>query len=109
MQEVRKMGELPHARWTRGGFSRRSGMRSTASRRVKTDPLEREIEAALQPGRFIRYGDAWSFADALNRLERKIAKLALDAPARAVALYETFLAGSYAKVEGLHSSSGGSG
>ena len=28
-------------------------MRSTLSRRVKTDPLEREIEAALQPGRFL--------------------------------------------------------
>jgi hypothetical protein len=84
-------------------------MRSTASRRVKTGPLEREIEAALQPGRFIGYGDAWSFAEPLNRLERKIAKLALDAPARAVALYETFLAGSYAKVEELDDSSGGFG
>ncbi len=70
-------------------------------RRTKTDLLEEEIEAALQPGCFIKYGAGWSFVEGLDRVEDKIARLVRSAPARAVALYETFLAGSYEKAEEL--------
>jgi hypothetical protein len=79
-------------------------------RRVTTtDPLEHEIEAALEPGHFIEYAAAWSFVEGLDRLEDKIAKLVRSTPARAVALYETFLAGAYQKAEELDDSSGNFG
>ena len=75
-------------------------------RATKTDPLEQEIEAALQPGSFIKYGGGWAFVEGLDRAEEKIASLVRSEPARAVALYETFLAGCYAKAEELDDSSG---
>jgi hypothetical protein len=78
-------------------------------RSTKTDPLEREIGEALQPGSFIKYGAGWSFIEGLERAEEKIARLVRSAPARAVALYETFLAGCYEKAEELDGSSGNFG
>jgi len=78
-------------------------------RATKTDPLEQEIEAALQPGSFIKYGAGWSFVEGLDRVEEKIARLVGSAPAHAVALYETFLAGCYEKAEELDDSSGNFG
>ena len=78
-------------------------------RPTKADPLEHEIESALQPGYFIKYGAGWSFVEGLDRVEEKIAKLVCGSPARAVALYETFLAGSYQKAEELDDSSGNFG
>jgi hypothetical protein len=78
-------------------------------RPTKMDPFEQEIEAALQPGYFIKYGAGWPFVEGLDRVEDKIAKLVPSAPARAIALYETFLAGGYEKAEELDSSSGNFG
>jgi hypothetical protein len=76
-----------------------------ARRPTKADPVEQEIEAALQPGCFIKYGAGWSFVEGLDGVEDKIAKLVRSAPARAVALYATFLAGCYEKAEELDDSS----
>ena len=76
---------------------------------TKTDPLEREIEVVLHPGHFISHGAGWSFVEGLERVEERIAKLVPNVPARAVALYETFLAGSYEKAEELDDSSGNFG
>jgi len=33
------------------------------AKRKQTDPLEKAIEAALSPGRFISYNAAWSFVE----------------------------------------------
>jgi len=78
-------------------------------RATKADPLEQEIEAAFQPGYFIKYGAGWSFVEGLDRVAEKIAKLVRGSPARAVALYETLLAGAYQKAEELDDSSGNYG
>ena len=75
----------------------------------RPDPLEHAIEAALEPGQFIRYGAGWSFVDGLEQVEQRIAKLVRGAPARAVALYETFLAGAFQKAEEVDGSSGNFG
>ncbi len=37
----------------------------------KADPLEQEIEAALQPGYFIKYGAGWSFVEGPQTIARK--------------------------------------
>src|SRR5436309_103062 len=85
-------------------------MKSRPPRRATgTDLIEQEIEAALQPGAFIKYGAGWPFVEGLERVEKKIAELVRKAPARAVALYETFLAGCYEKAEELDDSSGNFG
>jgi len=73
------------------------------------DRIEEAIEAVLQPGRFIAYGAAWSFVDSVEKVEAQIAKLVRTSPARAVALYETFIAGCYEKVEEIDDSSGSFG
>jgi hypothetical protein len=75
-------------------------------RPTKVDPLEQEIAVALQPDDFITDGAAWSFVEELERVEEKLAALGHSEPARSVALYETFLAGSYEKAEELDDSSG---
>lgn len=72
----------------------------------KADPFEREIEAALQPGSFVRYGAAWPFVEGLEQIEATIAKLVRGSPARAAALYEIFLAGCYEKAEEIDDSGG---
>lgn len=85
-------------------------MKPTPPRRpTKMDPLEQEIEAALQPGSFIKHGAGWPFVEGLDHVEDKITKLVPSAPARVVALYETFLAGCYEKAEELDDSSGNFG
>jgi tetratricopeptide (TPR) repeat protein len=73
------------------------------------DPLEHAIEEALEPGRFIRYGAGGPFVEGLERVEQRIAKLVRGAPARAVMLYETFLAGAFQKAEEVGDSSGNFG
>lgn len=84
-------------------------MKAPPRRPANADPLEQEIEDALQPGCFINYGSGWSFVEGLDRVEEKIANLVGSAPARAVALYEAFLAGSYEKAEEFDDSSGNFG
>ena len=67
---------------------------SGASRRV-TDRLEREIEAALDPGRFVSDGACFCFVGDLEEVEAEVAKLVEAAPARAIVLYEVFRAACY--------------
>lgn len=75
----------------------------------KADPIEQEIERALQPGRFISDWHCSSFVDPLFHIAEKIGALVTADPARAVGLYEAFLAGCFAKAEELDDSSGGFG
>jgi hypothetical protein len=64
------------------------------------------IEDAFQPGRFIPYHAGYSFVSNLRRAADEIAKLVASEPARAVTLYETFLAGCNAKAEEIDDSDG---
>ncbi len=74
--------------------------------RKRRDPLDRIIEAALQPGRVVGWNEGFSFVSALRECEAEIAKLTASQPARAVALYETFLAACNAKAEETDDSDG---
>ncbi len=81
----------------------------TRKRRPKGDPIEHEIELVLNPGAFISYDACFSFVSDLDEVATKIAKLLSSDPARAVTLYETFLAACYMKIEELDDSSGSFG
>jgi len=81
----------------------------TRRRRPQGDPIEHEIELALNPGAFIPYGASFSFVSELDEVAAKMAKLISSDPARAVILYETFLAACYVKIEELDDSSGSFG
>ena len=81
----------------------------TRKTRGKRDPVEREIEVALNPGAFISDRACFSFVSDLHQMATRIAKLTEGEPSRAVPLYETFLAGCYEKVEQLDDSSGSFG
>jgi hypothetical protein len=72
----------------------------------RRDPMEEMIEKAFQPGRFIHYNEGYSFVSDLRRAAEEIAKLVASEPARAVVLYETFLAGCNAKAEEIDDSDG---
>jgi hypothetical protein len=76
---------------------------------MKRDPIERRIEEALNPGAFIGDRACFSFVSGLEVVAGSIRGLIKTEPARATALYETFLAGCYAKAEELHDSSGSFG
>jgi hypothetical protein len=52
----------------------------------RADRSEQAIEAALQPGRFISHGAAWSFIDDLKKVEAQIATFVRASPSQAVAL-----------------------
>jgi hypothetical protein len=78
----------------------------TARSGHRPDPIEEEIEKALRPGRFIDYSADRLFIDGLQEVEAKIAKRVRWTPSRAVALYEAFLAGCYAKANEIDGSSG---
>ncbi len=70
------------------------------------DPMTKEIEHALKPGRFIDYHASWDFVDSLENVKTKIDALIKNGEAqRAVSLYEIFLAGCYEKAEELDDSS----
>jgi tetratricopeptide (TPR) repeat protein len=71
--------------------------------------MERLIESALMPGRFISYHADFSFVEELDTVEKQLAKLISTDPAQAVSLYETFLAGCYEKAEEIDGSSGSFG
>ncbi len=81
----------------------------TRKPRRKSDPIEREIELALDPGGFIPDRACFSFVRDLEEIAASIANLMQRDPARAIILYETFLAGCYEKVEELDDSSGSFG
>jgi hypothetical protein len=77
--------------------------------RTKMDPFEREIELAFEPGTFIPDGMCFSFVRGLAQIASKIDTMVSSEPARAMVLYETFLAGCYQKADDLDDSSGGFG
>jgi hypothetical protein len=81
----------------------------TRKARSKVDPIEQEIELTLNPGAFIPDRACYSFVSDLDKVAAKIAKLIASDPSRAVALYETFLAACYLKIEELDDSSGSFG
>jgi hypothetical protein len=81
----------------------------TARARARRDRLEREIEIALDPSRFITDRASYSFVGDLELVDAELVSLVGSEPARAVALYEAFLAGCYEKAEELDDSSGSFG
>jgi hypothetical protein len=81
----------------------------TRKARGKLDPIEQEIELALNPGGFIPDRACFSFVSDLDEVAAKIAKLIASDPSRAVTLYEAFLAACYLKIEELDDSSGSFG
>src|SRR5258708_30164473 len=78
----------------------------TSRKTRRRDPMERTIEAALQPGHFIGWNESYDFTSGLRQAEGEIARLAASDPARAVALYETFIAGCNEKAEEVDDSDG---
>ncbi len=74
--------------------------------RKRRDPMDRVIESALQPGRYVDWNEGFAFVSDLRHCESEIAKLTAAHPARAVALYEAFLAGCDAKAEEVDDSDG---
>jgi hypothetical protein len=81
----------------------------TQAARNLTALMERRIESALAPGRFISYIANSDFVRELEVAERKIACMVVTDPGRAASLYESFLAGCYAKAEEIDDSSGSFG
>lgn len=72
--------------------------------------LTREIESALVPGRFIRYGDMFGFIEDLEKIQERLVALVNGGnAAQAVRLYEMFLSGCYEKMEECDDSGGNMG
>ena len=90
-------------------------MIGTRERRMKrkprrgADPIERQMELALDPGAFISDGACFSFVSGLDEVAAAVGRLTRTEPVRATALYETFLAGCYEKADELDDSSGSFG
>lgn len=74
--------------------------------RALTKQIERMIEAALMPGRFISYNAGFSFVRNLDAVEKRLSECLSANPAQAVDLYEAFLAGCYQKADEIDDSSG---
>ncbi|MFW5640435.1 MAG: DUF6880 family protein [Thermodesulfobacteriota bacterium] len=79
------------------------------AKRKQIDPLEKAIEAALSPGRFISYNAAWSFVKDVQGVADNIGEIIRKEPARAVRLYEIFIAACHEKAEEIDDSSGNFG
>jgi len=75
----------------------------------RPDPVEAEIERALDPGRFVSDRGCFRFVDSLEQVAATIGRLVTDEPERAATLYETFLAGCHEKAEDVDDSSGSFG
>ena len=71
---------------------------------VRRDPVERRIENAFQPGRFIPDRAAFSFIRELEEVSKEIEGLLESDPVRAAGLFEAFLAGCQAKAEEMDDS-----
>jgi hypothetical protein len=78
----------------------------TTRRPGRRDPLEAAIEVALQPGRFIPSRGSFDFVSSLEEIAGQLDALVRTDARRAVALYETFLAGGYENAEELDDSGG---
>lgn len=72
--------------------------------RSRLDPIHGLIRAALQPGHFISYDEAFGFVSILEGVANQIQPLLSSDAARAVALYEVFLAGCNEKAENIDDS-----
>ena len=78
----------------------------TKRRAQRRDPIDSVLESALQPGRFISWNEGFSFVSGLRHLESEIKNIVASDPARAVTLYETFIAGCTLKAEEIDDSDG---
>lgn len=78
----------------------------TQRKAQRRDPMDRTIEAALQPGRFIPWNAGVSFVSGLRQVEEEIEKLTGADAVRAAGLYETFIAGCNQKAEEIDDSDG---
>lgn len=78
----------------------------TIRRTQRRDPMDSVIESALQPGRFIGWNEGVSFVSDLSHMEGEIKGIVPSDPARAAALYETFIAGCNLKAEEIDDSDG---
>jgi hypothetical protein len=67
------------------------------------DAVERAMESALQPGRFIAWNQEGAFVSDLEEVERGVAVLTGSDPVRAAYLYEAFIAACYLKADEIHS------
>jgi len=77
--------------------------------RRSSDTLERSMESALAPGRFVSYKAAFEFVQDLEGVDAQVRGVVSKEPARGVALYESFIAGCYEKAEEIDDSSGSFG
>ncbi|MBF0217740.1 MAG: hypothetical protein HQL30_12200, partial [Candidatus Omnitrophica bacterium] len=76
----------------------------------KKDPLLAEIEDVLDFGRYVSYGAGWDFVSGLERVKTRLDGLVKEGLyARAVGLYELFIAGCYEKIEDVDDSGGNFG
>ncbi len=78
-------------------------------KRKQIDPIEKAIEAALSPGRFISYNAAWSFVEDVQGVADDIGEMIRKEPARAARLYEIFIAACHEKADEIDDSSGNFG
>jgi tetratricopeptide (TPR) repeat protein len=72
----------------------------------KPDPFERVIEMTLAPGCFIPYNGSFAFIADLEDVEKQLQGIIQTKPARAAALYETFLACCHVKADEIDDSNG---
>src|SRR5437867_1037379 len=77
--------------------------------RKKPDPIERFMEAALDPGSFIAYRRSSDFVADLEEVKEQIERLVKTQPRRAVGLCETFIAACYEKANEIDDSGGSFG
>jgi len=84
-------------------------LQMTRQARAFTTQMERLIETALMPGRFISYNAGFSFVRTLRAVEERLSTCLAANPAQAVGLYEAFLAGCYEKAGEIDDSSGSFG
>jgi len=81
----------------------------TPAQQKQTDLMEKAIEAALSPGRFISYNAAWSFVEEVQGVADDIGKIIRKEPARAARLDEIFIAACHEKADEIDGSSGNFG
>jgi len=86
--------------------SKRKETNEPKTYRTRVDAFEDHIERVLNPRAFIADRASLSFVSGLEELAAEIGKLSESDPARAVVLFEAFLAGCYAKAEEIDDSSG---
>src|ERR1700693_647639 len=78
----------------------------TKRRAQRQHPMDSMIESALQPGHFIDWNEVFSFVSGLRHVENEIKHILASAPARAVTLYETLIAGCNLKAGEFDDSDG---